>query len=118
MKNKVICTAILFVFCCSLMLGCATSSNVTFDSSVRGANVKIDGKDVGRTPLTVKMSNAVWENPDVVITAEGYRTWIGAPEKEMKLSAAIVGYFLFWPALLWSYGPSKYQYFTLYPEQE
>jgi hypothetical protein len=91
---------------------------VTIDSNVRGAHVMINGKEVGKTPLTVKMSNAVWETPDIVIKADGYRTWVGNPEKEVKMGAAIVGYFLFWPALLWCYGPESHQFYTLYLEKE
>jgi hypothetical protein len=119
MKNRIICAAILAVFLLSTTFGCATSGKVTFDSNVKGAKVSLNGKEVGKTPFTTRMSYAVWENPDIVVKADGYKTVVTKAEKEGKIGAIILGYFLgMLPALLWSYGPSSYQYFNLYPENE
>ena len=49
---------------------------------------------------------------NVVITAEGYETFRGQLEKELKVGAAVGGILIF-PFLLWCYGPTPYQYFEL-----
>lgn len=94
------------------------STRVIIDSNVKDAKVTVNGRDVGTTPATVKMSNAVWEDPVISVEKKGYRTKTDTAEKEVKVGAGIVGLLLFWPALGWCYGPKAYQYFTLVQDEK
>ena len=109
--------AVLLLACTtSVMTGCVMNSTVTIDSEPQGAEVRLDNRVVGTTPVTVRLSNALWENPVVRIRADGYRDIYGGLQMEIKGPNLIVGFLLFWPALLWSYGPDQYQYFDLIEE--
>ncbi len=109
--------AVLLLACTmSVMTGCVMNSTVTINSEPRGAEVRLDNRVVGATPVTVRLSNALWENPIVRIRADGYRDIYGGLQMEIKGSNLIVGFLLFWPALLWSYGPDQYQCFDLIEE--
>lgn len=96
--------------------GCVTSTTVTLDSAPQGAEVRLDNQVVGTTPTTVRLSNAVWEDPVLNIRADGYRDMYGSLQKEVKAGNLIVGLLLFWPSLLWCFGPQEYQYYDLIEE--
>jgi PEGA domain-containing protein len=100
----------------AFMGGCVMNSNVVIDSSPQGAEVRIDNQIVGETPVTTTLSNAIWENPQVRLSVDGYRDMYGGLRKEIKGVNLVVGIFLWFPSLLWCYGPDEYQWFDLYGE--
>lgn len=106
-KNSVI------LFLIILISGCVSSTLVTIDSNVDGAEVIIDGVPMGNTPIQAEFSNAVWEDPTILITKNGYFDSKQVFKKEVKSTNLVVGLILWWPSLLWCYGPSEYQYFDL-----
>lgn len=54
--------------CATLVKG--TTQPVTFNSNPEGASVKVNGVEVGKTPVTVVLKKQGWKN--VVISKEGY----------------------------------------------
>jgi hypothetical protein len=97
---------------------------VNINTSVPGASVVLDGKEVGTTPITgLKVKNSTNSNR-IIIQKEGYATVQRTLAKETKTANAVavgVGYFLCWlvvPMLLWINaawieGPVPDQYFVL-----
>jgi hypothetical protein len=75
--------------------------------------IQIDGK-VLKPGDTIDLSTAVWKDYRARIQADGYRTEDKVLVKDVYVGRAIVGYFLFWPELLWCYGPKEDQAFYLY----
>lgn len=57
----------------TMFSSCVSSTRVNFDTDIDGASVFIDGEEIGTTPAQIKLSNAIWENPDVVIKKDGYK---------------------------------------------
>ena len=62
----------------SLVAGCASimtsdSQEVTFQSTPEGALVKVDGNELGRTPLTLKIAKKT--NQTLTFEKEGYKTY-------------------------------------------
>ncbi len=92
------------------LAGCATM--VRIETDVPGANVKINGQSVGTTPVVRNLSDAIWENFNVEIAKDGYKTFHGTLAKEFKVGA-LIGGLIMWPLLLWTYGPQPYQNFEL-----
>ena len=43
----------------------------------KGAEVHLDYQKVGETPLTLELSNAIWEEYGIRLRAEGYREVYG-----------------------------------------
>jgi hypothetical protein len=115
MKTKAIGAIFLCLFAASILSGCVTATNVRFEANVKDATVAIDGKKVGATPAQESLSNAIWEDPDVIVSKEGYKTLRTKLSKEVKPVNLICGIILFWPSLLWCYGPKAEQYFELIP---
>jgi hypothetical protein len=95
------------------LVGCTTL--VQIESNPPGANVRLEGKDLGKTPLSVELSDAVWENYNVIFKMAGYRELRVKLAKEIKAGALIGGLFFAIP-LLWCYGPDENQYFDLQKE--
>ena len=118
MKNKnkkffcFISAILLILFCTS----CVTSTRVHIDANVSDAEVIIDGKRIGFTPVDVTISNAVWEDHDVILQKDGYKTLQTDLEKEIKIVNTICGITIWYPSLLWCFGPKPYQYYLMYPE--
>ena len=113
MKIRLVAMVLLiavFFSSCSTMVRIETPD-------VQDASVKIDGERMGSTPVVKKLSNGIWNNYEVVVEKEGYRTYRGPLKKEVKVGNLIGGLFLFWPGLLWVYGPNAYQYIELDPEK-
>jgi len=109
-KSITIIIALLLILSLS---GCVTATLVSFESNIEGAEIILDGKPIGKTPLTISMSNGIWEEPRVRVEKSGYNNTSGAIEKEIKPGNLMVGIFLWWPSLLWCYGPKTYQYYYL-----
>ncbi len=78
----------------------------------------LDGQPIGQTPTVTQVSNAAWNNPLVKIEADGYRPYVGNLDKELKIVNGVFGLFLWWPSLLWVWGPEPIQYFHLQEETE
>ena len=93
--------------------GCVTRTNVSFTTSEPGAEVYLDYELIGTTPLEHRISNGVWENPDVLIRKEGYEDINTRLDKELKAVNLVFGILLWFPSLLWVYGPENTQSYTL-----
>ena len=96
-----------------LLSGCVMSTTVTIDSDPRGAEVYVDNRKIGQTPVTTRMSNGIWEDPSIRLEKEGYSAVYGSLNKDIKPVNLVVGLVLWWPSLLWVYGPESYQHFYL-----
>lgn len=118
MKTKFIGILLLIVTVGMTFTGCVTSTNVRFTSDEPGATIMIDGENVGTTPTQVKMSNAIWEDPDVLIKKEGFKDLNVGVKKEVKPVNLICGIIIWWPSLLWVYGPKQNQSYVLVPESK
>jgi hypothetical protein len=116
MKARIGAFALVGLFVVSILSSCVSTTNVHFNTNVDGAKITVDGKDIGTTPAMCKMSNAVWEDPDIVITKDGYKTLRVSTEKEIKAVNLICGILLFWPSLLYVSGPKANQNFELIQE--
>jgi len=75
MQTKIIGTILALS---SILAGCATivsssSQEMTFQSSPEGALVKVDGNELGRTPLTIKVVKK--PNQTLTFVKEGYKPY-------------------------------------------
>ncbi len=114
MKTKKIVSGIIItLMIISLFSSCVTSTRVNINTDVDGATVYIDGQEVGTTPTQVSLSNAIWENPDVVIKKEGYKDLHTDLKKEVKGVNLVCGILIWYPSLLWCYGPKSNQNYIL-----
>ncbi len=113
-RNLTILIAGLLLF---TTVGCVSSTKVTFNTDTPDAEVYVDGELIGKTPVTAKLSNAVWEDPTITIKKEGYKTINSNVQKEVKAANIIFGICLNAPAFLWCYGPKANQNFMLTPEK-
>lgn len=100
----------------TIFTSCVTNSSVYFESNVDGVELVIDGESYGTTPTSVKMSNGIWEEPVVILKKEGYIDKRSSVKKQIKPVNLVCGVILWWPSLLWCYGPGDYQYFAMYPK--
>ncbi len=75
MKLKTISPIILFSLliagCASIMSG--TTQQITFQSTPDGATVKVNGKPLGRTPLTIQLDKE--KSQSLTVEKEGYKTF-------------------------------------------
>jgi hypothetical protein len=94
-----------------LISGCSTM--VAIQTDPEGASVKINGQPVGKTPLTTELSNFDFDDYVVEVKKDGYEPLTAALQKEFKVGQFIVGLLLWWPELLWVYGPKPLQTFEL-----
>ena len=108
------------VFLALFFSSCVTSTNVSFNTDIEGAEVMLDGMKIGITPTQSKLSNAIWEDPDVFIRKEGYRDLYLSVKKEIKvvnvLTGVVLSPFTYFIPLLWCYGPKKNQNYVMIPE--
>ena len=100
---------------CAVCTSCVTSTRVRISSDIEGAEVYIDGEKVGTTPTQVKLSNAVWSSPDVILKKDGYKDLYTELKKEVKAVNLVFGILLWTPSLLWCYGPKQNQNYFLTP---
>ncbi|QQO09167.1 PEGA domain-containing protein [Breznakiella homolactica] len=97
--------------------GCSTSTKVTIDSSPQGAQVILDGKVIGDTPIyDYKISNRLGRVYSVVLQKEGHQTLHTKLKTETK-AASVVGAVLLLVPVIWVEGPQENQYFLL-PEEK
>lgn len=115
MSRKIITTIIASLLVIIMCTGCVSSTRVYFQTDVEGAEIYVDGQKIGNSPIEMKLSNAVWEDPDIVIKADGYKDLHTTITREPKVQNIISGCLLFWPAFLYCYGPKQNQYFMLTP---
>lgn len=92
----------------AMFSSCVSSTRVNF-------NTDVDGEEIGTTPAQIKLSNAIWENPDVVIKKDGYKDLYTDLNKEVKGVNLVCGLLLWTPSLLFVYGPKKSQHYMLTP---
>ena len=103
---------VLVVFCTS----CISSTRVRIISDVPGADVYVDGENVGKTPTEIVLSNGVWEDPEIVLKKDGYQDQYTTVNKELKVFNLVSGLILWWPSLLYVYGPKQFQHYILISE--
>lgn len=86
MKTGQVAGAMAMVFAMGVFGGCGTIMNGTGTtiniSSVPRANVIIDGKKYGKTPLTVKLGNK--EDHHVQMVADGYQPYNGTIKSDLS----------------------------------
>lgn len=100
----------LFSILLLVLAGCSTT--VMIDTNVEKASVRLNGRDIGETPVTVELSNAIWEEYYVDISKSGYKSVHAYLQKEPKVGPIIGGFFIYIP-WLYAYGPAPNQYFYL-----
>jgi len=96
-----------------ILSGCTTMVHI--NSSVPKAEVILDGKPIGKTPLNVRLVNIAWSEYKVILIQEGYIPLKTELDKEIKILPTVFGVFFAVP-LIWCYGPKPNQYFLLLPE--
>jgi hypothetical protein len=101
---------------------CSTMMNVNAvdlnGREIDQATVLVDGLNIGKTPNAMtKVSNAVWDETEIRVVAEGFRPTTKIADKEIKVGTLIIGLVLIWIPLLWVYGPKAQQTVVLTPEQ-
>ncbi len=113
-KKSVIALVLLVLFVFS---SCATKTMVTFESDIPGAEVIIDGESMGQTPFKAEVSNAIWEDQEVIVKKNGMKDLNTKLKKEPKIFNIITGVVLapvtLYIPLLWCYGPDENQKFIL-----
>jgi len=87
-----------------------------FKTNIDDVKVSVDGEEKGKTPTQAKLGNALWDNPTVVLTKPGYKTNEVVIKKELKVNNLVFGILLWWPSLLYVWGPAPVQYFEMIPE--
>ncbi len=96
---------------------CVTKTKVSFTTDIPGAEVIIDGESIGQTPCTAEITNAVWEDQEVIVRKNGLKDYKTELKKEPKIINIITGVLLapvtLYIPLLWCYGPEETQYFEL-----
>ena len=103
---------VLSAFLMVFLASCTTL--VTIKSNPPGAQVVVNSRSIGDTPVSMTMSNALWERQLVMLTKRGFTTLNTELVQEIKLRPLIAGFFV-WPLWLWAYGPAPDQYFVLEP---
>ena len=114
--KKAVSVFLVLAILLPMVSSCVTKTKVTFNTDVTGADVYVDGEYIGKTPATKKLSNAVWEDPEIVIKKEGYRDMRTGVKKEVKAVNLIFGVILWWPSFLWVHGPKSQQHYVLSSE--
>jgi hypothetical protein len=94
--------------------GCSTM--VAIRTEPDDASVKINGQPTGKTPINTELSNFDFDDYVAEIKKDGYKPLTTSLQKEFKVGQFIVGLLLWWPELLWVYGPKPLQMFELEPE--
>ena len=95
---------------------CTLTTMVTIDTVPDKTEVYVDSQLIGESPVTVKMSNAIWEEPEILLQKDGYRDLRTRVKKEVKVLNLVTGLLFIGVPLLWVYGPEPYQYFTMSEE--
>jgi hypothetical protein len=106
-------TLLLITITLLVLLFSACSTSVTIDTDPPGAEVRLNYQRIGTTPVTVVLSDAVWEEFFVEISKPGYRTIRTTLRKEIKPGAVVGGLLGFVVPWLYAWGPAPYHYFEL-----
>jgi hypothetical protein len=107
---------ISIVLVLTILSGCVSTTMVRIETNVEDAEVTVDGVPLGETPVVMQMSNGIWNDPVIAISADGYRDYYGVVSKELKAVNLVCGLLLWWPSLLYVWGPKPYQLFVLVEE--
>ena len=117
MKKSVI-VALLVMACLLSGSGCSTTTRVTIDSSPSGADVILDGVNIGTTPIEKhKISNRVGRSYDIILKKDGYQLLQARLKTEIK-TASLIGAILITIPVVWVEGPKEAQYFVLKKESD
>lgn len=91
-----------------VLMGCSTM--VAIHTLPEKAKITINDQPMGPNET---LSNFDFNDYNVKISADGYKTLNTSLKKEVKVGALVLGLLLWWPELLWVYGPSANQSFEL-----
>jgi hypothetical protein len=107
-KHSIVFVLIVALVSCSTM--------VTINSEPEGAEVYLDQRYMGDTPITKELSNLITHQYRIRLEKEGYKTIRGELQKEIKPGILVVGILLTWIPLLWVYGPQEHHFYKLQPK--
>jgi hypothetical protein len=99
-----------------LVLLSSCSTMVAIRTEPDGASIKINGQPAGKSPVDTELSNFNFDEYVVEIKKDGYKPVTATLQKEFKVGQFILGLLLWWPELLWVYGPKPLQTFELEPQ--
>jgi hypothetical protein len=94
-----------------LFMSCSTMTHINVVPS--DAKIKLNDQTIDTG--TQSLSNFDFTDYSVQISKDGYKTLNTSLKKEFKVGAFIVGLLLWWPELLFVYGPAPNQTFELEP---
>ncbi len=97
--------AIIVAFLVVSILGCTTLVRIRTDP--QDAKVYINDEPVGKSPVQKQLSNFVANEYQVRIEKPGYKSLETEMRREVKVGNLVVGLLLWWPLLLWCYGPDQ-----------
>lgn len=103
----------IFILVAIIINNCSTLS--TFHTNPPNAKIYINNNPIGNSPVTYSLDNLIFNNYAVRIEKEGYNSYYTSLDKEIKVLPLLGGIFLFWPCLLWCYGPKSEYYYSLTP---
>ncbi|KGE70807.1 hypothetical protein [Spirochaeta lutea] len=105
-------TMLIILVVLLLGTGCVSTTMVRFETNAGDATITVEGKEI-QEHEGIRLSNAAWKNPDIMVEAEGYKTYYGEVEREIKVANAIFGALL-WPfSWLYVWGPEAHQFIVL-----
>ena len=96
-------------------IGTGCHKRVTIDSEPAGARVWVNGRDYGRTPVTLDLEYNIFLSYQVQLEKEGYQRAFEPLPGEPKLGVAICGYILCPPLLIWAREPISEVTYVLAP---
>lgn len=103
----------LFLIASVFMMGCSTLTHIAVTPN--DAKIAINDQPAGTGTVTQSLSNFDFSEYNVTITRDGYKPLTTNLKKEFKVGAFVFGLLLWWPELLFVYGPSPNQNFSLDP---
>ncbi len=103
----------LFLLASFTMTSCVTTTSVTFVTDPGDADVFVDHRLAGTTPAQKRLSNGIWNQYRIRVEKDGYKTLNDSLEKEVKVVNLVFGILIWWPSLLWVYGPKPVQHWKL-----
>lgn len=115
-------TVALLLLCSGCSAFRSTMQTVTFDASVPGANIAIDGNDHGVAPVTLEIRRNAYMT--IVVSKAGYKTKVATPRPRMSktgVADALGGYLCLCPGIglltpgAWEFKPD-YIVFDLEPK--
>ena len=116
MKSRLIGFGLIVLFISLFLSACVSNTRAMFKTNIDDVIVSINGEDVGKTPTQATLDNALWADPTIVLTKPGYRANQILLKKELKVTNLVFGLLLWWPSLLYVWGPAPIQYFEMTPE--